>query len=107
MIVKFQFVIYCYVQYFKFFSYWDIGVFIFEIKCGIRFFYYNGLIFRIVFFQIIFIILFINKFQIRVNSIFNFFVVIMSKENLCVVCVVREFVFFYDEQEIVDEDIKY
>ena len=90
MIVKLQFVIYRYAKHLKFFSHWDTGIFTLEIKCGVRF-----------------IISFINKLEIRVYSTLNFSIVIMSKENLRVVCVAREFASFHDEQEIVDENVKY
>ena len=73
----------------------------------VRFSNHNSLILKIVPFQTVLIIPFINKLEIRVYSTLNFSIVIMSKENLRVVCVAREFTSFHDEQEIVDENIKY
>ena len=107
MIVKFQFVIYCYAKHLKFFSHWDTGIFTLEIKCDIRFSHHDGLILRIIPFQTVLIVPFIDKLEVRVYSTLNFSIVIMSKENLRVVCIAREFTSFHDEQEIVDENIKY
>ena len=107
MIVKLQFVIYRYAKQVKFFSHWDTGIFTLEIRCGVRFSHHNSLILRIVPFQTVLIIPFISKLDIRVYSTINFSIVIMSKENLRVVCVAREFASFHDEQEIVDEYIEY
>ena len=107
MIVKLQFVIYRYAKHLEFLSHWDTGIFTLEINCGVRFSHHNGLILRIVPFQTVLIIPFVNKLEIRVYSTLNFSIVIMSKENLRVVCVAREFASFHYEQEIIDEDIKY
>jgi len=58
-------------------------------------------------FQTVLIRPFINKLEIRVYSTLNFSIVIMSKENLRVICIAREFASFHNGQEIVDENIKY
>ena len=107
MIVKLQFIIYRYAKHLKFFSHWDTGIFTFEIKCDVRFSHHNGLILGIVPFLTVLIIPFINKLEITVYSTLNFSVVIISKKNLRVVRVAREFASFHNEQEIVDENIKY
>ena len=107
MIVELQFVMYRYAKHLKFFSHWDTEIFTLEINCGVRFSHHNSLILTIVPFQTVLIIPFINKLEIRVYSTLNFSIVIMSKENLRVVCVAREFTSLHDEQEIVDENIKY